>query len=262
MPRSMLASSQRELAYPGDLKTGDQGPQVKRLQEWLIFHKALTGGADGVYGSGTANAVSTFQKAQALAQIGAFDEPTWDILIAPLRKADAFGSKSPNAHDAVVETAQAHLAQGPNEIGGQNCGPWVRYYTHGGEGEKWEWCQGFASSMFQLAFETVDRATPFPTTIVEKGVGIWCLYVPTFVDSVKAHKAFVSGADPKVASKIHPGAFFFVRGGDAGYAHVGLVETIAADGRTFSTVEGNWGDKVSRTTRTVGPEFDFGVFAA
>jgi hypothetical protein len=263
MARATLASTQRELAFPGDLKLGDDGPGVKRLQEWLTFHGASPGTIDSGYGDDTQKALAKFQAAQGMATIGTFDDATWKLLTAPLYKADAFASTATSAHDAVVQTAQAHLDQRATEIGGQNRGPWVRYYTHGGEGDEWEWCQGFASSMFQIAFDTLDRPAPFPTTIVEHQVGIWCLYVPTFVDSaVKAKGGFLSGSAADVADRIHPGAFFFVRGGPVRYEHVGLVESVDKAAGMFTTVEGNWGNKVSRGKRMIGPDFDFGVFPA
>jgi len=257
MPRTTLTSTQRELGFPGNLKVGDRGTSVKRLQEWLAIHGVLKGPVDQEFGNGTADAVSAFRKAQALAAVGPLDQSTWDVLIAPLRKADAFVPTGAGAREAVVETARAHLDQGPVEIGGENCGPWVRYYTHGNDGAPWQWCQGFASSVFQQAFETLGKALPFPTTDKH---GAWCLNVPAFARIVEDHEGLVSGSHPNLEEMIHPGAFYFIRGGDAGYEHSGLVESINHDNRTFVTINGNWGNKIGRATFKIGPGYDFGVF--
>ena len=72
------------------LTTGARGPEVKALQEKLI--KAgiqVQGGADGVFGKGTASAVAQFQKSKGLPATGAADAAT----LASLDK--AVGTKPP-----------------------------------------------------------------------------------------------------------------------------------------------------------------------
>jgi hypothetical protein len=267
MPRREAPFVAAELTFPGNIKVGDNGMPVRRVQEWLAFHKVAPGGVDGDYGPLTAHAVSVFQKSQSLSESGLVDQPTWSALTFPLRQVDSFISSDSNPRAAVVATAQAHLAQGPIEIGGENRGPWVRYYCHGHDGEEWEWCQGFASSVFQQAFDNLHTQAPFLTTIMDNGTPVWCLYVPTFVDHVRMQGGFVSGSDPALKQKLHQGAFFFVRSSKVVYQHVGLIESIDLNSGTFSSIEGNTNDdgsangyKVARRVRSIGSAYDFGVF--
>ena len=66
------------------LAPGATGTNVKALQERLIaLGIAVRGGADGVYGPVTANALKTFQTSQGLAATGAVDEATAAALASP-----------------------------------------------------------------------------------------------------------------------------------------------------------------------------------
>ncbi len=59
------------------LTQGQRGDQVKALQQRLIdLGVAVRGGADGVFGAGTAAALSTFQTSKGLAASGRVDEQT------------------------------------------------------------------------------------------------------------------------------------------------------------------------------------------
>ena len=58
------------------LKKGSTGDAVRTLQQYLIQLGFLTGQADGVYGSGTKNAVRAFQAANGLSADGAAGEKT------------------------------------------------------------------------------------------------------------------------------------------------------------------------------------------
>ncbi len=241
---------------------------ARRVQEWLTFHQVSPGDIDGSFGTLTGHAVEQFQKSQNLQPTGVIDATTWSVLTAPLQRADSFAVQGVGVRDAVVATAQAHLAQAPIELGGDNRGPWVRYYCHGHDGTDWAWCQGFASSVFQQAFDNLGVQAPFPTTITDHGQPVWCLYVPTFVDSASQLHGVISGSDPALRQQIHPGAFMFVRGSNqVPYQHVGLVETVDLAKGTFSSIEGNTdpkgssnGYEVARRVRTFGPAYDFGVY--
>lgn len=85
-------------SWPGtDLTIGSTGNKVRQMQEQL---NVIAGAyplipkiaADGVYGSGTANAVRVFQKVFNLPQTGAVDYPTWykisDIYVGVSRIAE------------------------------------------------------------------------------------------------------------------------------------------------------------------------------
>jgi Putative peptidoglycan binding domain len=59
------------------LRSGDVGPTVAEVQQALVdAGVAIVGGADGVYGELTAQAVAEFQQARGLAETGTVDEPT------------------------------------------------------------------------------------------------------------------------------------------------------------------------------------------
>lgn len=63
------------------LRLGAQGPDVTRVQEALIWNDIrVPGGADGVFGSGTANALRTFQTNRGLTVNGVVDRATWEAL--------------------------------------------------------------------------------------------------------------------------------------------------------------------------------------
>lgn len=73
----------------GILERGARGDSVKKLQQGLIAAGVqVSGGADGVFGMGTANAVAAFQRQKGLAPSGKVDQGT----LAALDKAIATGT--------------------------------------------------------------------------------------------------------------------------------------------------------------------------
>ena len=58
------------------LEVGSKGDAVRQLQQALIDQGFLEGGADGVYGNGTASGVSKFQESAGLEATGVADEET------------------------------------------------------------------------------------------------------------------------------------------------------------------------------------------
>jgi hypothetical protein len=69
----------------GDLKRGDEGPEVKALQALLLKWKPdclPEYGADGDFGRETEDAVKAFQKSAKLKQTGIYDQATEAALIA------------------------------------------------------------------------------------------------------------------------------------------------------------------------------------
>ena len=70
-------------SWPGyDLTIGSSGEKVRQLQQQLNriarnYPAIPTLTPDGIYGSGTAEAVRTFQKIFNLPQTGIVDYPTW-----------------------------------------------------------------------------------------------------------------------------------------------------------------------------------------
>jgi peptidoglycan hydrolase-like protein with peptidoglycan-binding domain len=69
----------------GQLKTGDKGPEVLALQQRLESLGYWLGGADGVFGAGTAHAVTALQKASGLGRDGVVGPATRSALAAGQR---------------------------------------------------------------------------------------------------------------------------------------------------------------------------------
>lgn len=147
-----------ELAFPGDIGVGAEGMEVKRVQEWLTFHKTGTL-IDSEYGSATAAAVKKFQSACNLGVTGTVDEATWEQLTAPMRKLLAEGTGN-GFRARVTSLAKQHLAVRPVELGGDNCGPWVRMYMGGEDGVTNLWCAGFVSFILRQAAAELGRPIP------------------------------------------------------------------------------------------------------
>lgn len=96
-------------AAPGSLSgltIGSRGDAVKRVQQILIDNGfTVVGGADGVYGVLTANAVRSFQNANAIALTGNVDEATAAALQASAKPA-------PTPHDPTVTSPFVGLQYG------------------------------------------------------------------------------------------------------------------------------------------------------
>ncbi len=245
--------SHPELAYPGPLKIGSRGRAVRRLQEWLLFAGIpVSGGADGDFGDGTAQAMIAFQRKHQSQLPGPVDGmlslDAWTLLTAPMRQV-LMTPLSGNPAADVVKLAQAHLAIGAREVGPDNHGPWPRLYCGGLEVQ---WCQGFVNFLTQQAYDAAGQPTPWSLAIDLP------LYVPAMVVAARQAGHLASTTSEKQA-RIQPGAMVFFRSQPgAGYSHfhVELVEKVNGNG-TFDTIGGNTNDdgssngiKVCRRTKT------------
>lgn len=223
-----------ELDYPGAISEANKGDKaaVKRIQEWLNLHGFVTS-IDRDFGSSTAKQLGRFAVANGREAIDTLDEELWALLTAPLRKALAPIPVTPSLEAAVIKVAHQHIAQKPTEIGGENCGPWVRAYMRGKEGEEWLWCAGFVSFMIEQATRDLGVAIDF-----ERQVSVDAL-----VKDAKDANRFIKESEVSSSllrqSKLGPGYLFVVRKSSSDWTHVGIVETIMSD--TFDTLEGNTG---------------------
>ena len=158
-----------------------------------------------------------------------------------MRAAFTFRSSQTAIGDAVIETAQTHLAQKPIEarrlvngrlIGQDNSGPWVRAYCLG---QSVEWCQGAASQWVKQGFAALNRGLPFALDPPQ----VAPLFVPSIVSAASRAGRLVLGQG---IGAVPRGSFFFVRGtidGQASHIHVGVTaSSIRGDG-SFDTIEGN-----------------------
>ena len=86
---------------------------------------------------------------------------TFQELVAPLVQVlTRISSANHTFPTMVIEYAQAHLAQHPLEVGGQNRGPWVRVYMKGHDGAEFPWCAGFVTFILKQAAETLGMTMP------------------------------------------------------------------------------------------------------
>jgi peptidoglycan hydrolase-like protein with peptidoglycan-binding domain len=98
------------------LTRGDRGPRVAELQRALITAGvAVRGGADGVFGAATAQALSAFQTSTGLRPTGSLDVTTAHLLgLGPAPVLPQRGERG----DAVASLQRALIAAGVNVRGG------------------------------------------------------------------------------------------------------------------------------------------------
>lgn len=221
----------RETQFSVALARDATGESVRHIQEWLTFH-GLGLKIDGEFGAATEAAVVAFQKRSALPATGRVDETTFDSMIAPLsavlRPIDGTGVLSQDA----PRYAEQHLAQHPREVGGENCGPWVRLYMNGAEGVDFPWCAGFAC--FVLKQASAGNPLPFVPSVSCDEIGI----------HAKDRGLFRQGGPGFDTSQLKTGSLFLVRRPQGGWHHTGIVVGIAPG--AITTIEGNTNDSGSR----------------
>lgn len=159
-----------------------------------------------------------------------------NALEAPANLADM------GAAQAVLAVAEQQVEQHPLEIGGANCGPWVRLYCGGHDGRDWAWCAGFVTLVMQQAYFYRGERSPIEGSVSCDSLAAQGKEAGLFV----AERDVTSGRAPW---GVMGGACSFLRrrtGTD--WTHTG----IAAEGfgrpkeLVFSTLEGNTNDEGSR----------------
>lgn len=221
----------RETSFATAIGRNATGEVVRHTQEWLTYH-GLGLKIDGEFGVATETAVSAFQQRSGLPVTGRVDGTTFDALLAPLsavlRPIDGTGLLSQDA----PRYAEQHLAQHPREVGGPNCGPWVRLYMNGAEGVDFPWCAGFAC--FVLNQASAGRPLPFVASVSCDELGI----------HAKDRGLFRQGGPGFDTSQIKAGSLFLVRRPQGGWHHTGIVVGVSPGAVT--TIEGNTNDSGSR----------------
>lgn len=81
-PKVEIEETESDVPTYETLDVGSKGDAVKALQEKLIALGYLDGGADGIYGKGTAGAVQKFQAAEGLPETGTADSATQEKLFS------------------------------------------------------------------------------------------------------------------------------------------------------------------------------------
>lgn len=219
--------SEYNLALP--VKRGATNKKAAKLvQEWLSLHGAAVK-PDGAFGPATEAAVRAFQTNNGLPATGVVDAAAFNLLIAPLVRAIAPVAKLATLGETVVAVARQHLTEHPREVGGQNAGPWVRYYTCGSEGEAFPWCAGFVSAILRQAAAIHGVKSPLPYTL------------SCDVLAAEAKKAGIFIPNKGAKGQVGAGSIFLnIRKAGADWDHTGLVVGTSAD--HIETIEGNTND--------------------
>ena len=225
----------KELVFDAAVKNGHRGLKVRRVQEWLSIHDCPTP-VDGDFGDATEKCVKDFQQEHGTSVTGTVNKVTWEALIEPLR--NALATTEPPAGSSVAEAmlrvAKQHLAQHPVEIGGENCGPWVRTYMGGNQGDEWRWCAGFITFVMRQACMLLDRETPIPGSYSCDSLAYQAKEAGLFVKGTDLASGAVSWPDVGAAQ------VFLLRATPTDWVHTGL--SFQGSGSVFSTIEGNTND--------------------
>lgn len=223
-----------DLVLEKNLKKGSKGKQVKIVQEWLCLHD-FNIAIDGDFGPASEHAVKEFQKKAGLLSDGIVGQQTFSVLIKPMTDAvEIIPANGKSLSQMVVAYSKKHLKEHPREIGGQNCGPWVRLYMNGNEGNSWPWCAGFASFILKQACESLNVPLPITTSFS----------CDTLAANAREKEIFLSENQAADRKQIKPGALFLNRRTSTDWVHTGIV--IKAEDEIFHTIEGNTNDEGSR----------------
>lgn len=226
----------KELAFTTPIQNGATGMKAKRVQEWLGFHGYKTG-IDSSFGPATEFQVKAFQTKKGLPVTGVVNRATWDLLVAPLVAAlSVHIPAGTSVDDAILRVAKAHLKVHPLELGGDNCGVWVRVYTDGNEGSDWRWCAGFVTFVMKQACAAIGAKPPVSGSVS----------CDTLAAQAKAAKRFVPGASIGGANpwpSLGACQIFLVRRTSSDWVHTGF--SFAGQADIFSTIEGNTNDEGS-----------------
>ncbi|MCA9468632.1 MAG: peptidoglycan-binding protein [Nitrospira sp.] len=227
----------KEVELAKTLKKGARGQPIKRVQEWLNLHEfGLV--IDGDFGSVTKRKVAQFQDSRGLDSTGTVNAKTFQELVAPLWEVLQPITTVHQFPRLVLAYAKVHLKQHPREVGGQNCGPWVRLYMKGHEGEAWPWCAGFVTFLLKQAAQTLQMTPPIQGSFS----------CDTLVAQAKDAGLFVKESDlsrgDTYAKELSLASIFLVRRTSTDWTHTGLSSEFNAD--SFDTIEGNTNDEGSR----------------
>ncbi|MBP1746626.1 MAG: putative peptidoglycan-binding protein [Deltaproteobacteria bacterium] len=233
---------------PSVLKKGSQGAEVSELQG-LLVQRGYPVVTDGVFGNQTYKAVRAFQSqnldqhGQPLKVDGEVGPLTWwslthpkPVIVTPsaidYAKMPPFATGGSRLGKAALGVAIGELRAGAGEVGGNNCGPWVKkYLVPAGLGEGESWCASFVSWSYLQACEGDKRNMPFP-------------YSPGARDLMSKLKKRGWTNEPQGGYEPRPGDLvFWWREKLSGWlGHVGLVHQLK-DGMLY-TIEGNRSPRV------------------
>lgn len=226
------------------LRNGDEGFDVRRVQEWINLYRYIEPAwwvriaIDEDYGPATETAVQQFQKFRDLTVDGEVGSETFTELTRTLASAFVIlKSSNDKLRQLIIDYANRHLINVPRELQ-SNTGPWVRAYMDGNEGRNWPWCMGFAQTILDQACSTLGKDF---TDLVPHTYS--CDVV---LESALDNDNLLRNTDlRKDASKVNKGDLFLIMKHARDAVHVGIIEQINDNG-TFVTIEGNTNDEGSR----------------
>lgn len=237
-PTQYPAYLSNEITFSSKSAVGAKGAPVRRAQEWLSYHGCQTA-IDGGYGPATERACKAFQADCGLSVDGTVDAATWAKLVSPLVAAVADVPGIGTEFDEVFrKVAKQHLKQHPVELGGDNCGPWVRAYMKGNDGAQWYWCAGFVTMLMTQAALQLGVSKPLAGSVSCDTLAAQALAANRFIPGTKVANGHVQ------AGALGGTFIFLVRRSSGDWTHTGLGFDLQGD--TFSTIEGNTNDEGSR----------------
>ncbi len=225
------------------LKKGARDPEVREIQR-LLVERGYSLEIDGKFEIETYRAVRAFQSqnldqhGQPLVVDGEVGPLTWWSLTHPkplieIPSAVDFRQMAPLEMGgsalgrAALETAIGELKAGACEVGGNNCGPWVKKYLEPAKlDEGNSWCASFVSWCFLQACGGDKSKMPF-------------VYNPSARNLLQQFKNKEMAHEPKSDYQPQPGDIVvWWREKLSGWlGHVGLVHQLK-DGMLY-TIEGN-----------------------
>jgi hypothetical protein len=158
------------------------------------------------------------------------------------------GSERAPERYSVLCSALADLGA-KEEPAGSNSGPEIDHLTRGIANYWWsdqiqpDWCAAAVSQWIRRGLGLPDwnrkREKPFAPFIPGHPFGRWLVGCKQIFDWAAENDAFLSEPEP--------GAIWIIgykQGDRQIYQHTGMVRSVE-DGATFTTIEGNWGQKVT-----------------
>lgn len=219
--------------------TANTKKDVQKIQSWLTLFSmanpavATATGIDGDFGKATEQAVKNFQKAKKVTPTGIVDQPTFELLTAPMRTAFLTDSAGSGLRKLIVNTAKKHLLNRPFELiidQQPNSGPWVRAYMDGNEGAEWLWCMGFVQTIIDQAASVLGKnfTDLMPLTYSCDTVG---------TTGLQKDILFRYSEIRNKPSLVKPGDIFLLQKAPNDWVHAGIITDIGDD--FFETIEGN-----------------------
>ena len=177
--------------------------------------------------------MKNFQKFLGFEETGIVDQNLFDIFTKRLSNAFKEDLFATSIREAIIKVAELHVENFPRELvirGNSNCGPWVRAYMDGKDGESYKWCMGFVQTIIDQALSLFGKNIKafMPLTYSCDTIGMHGIHNNKLLRYADARK------NP---SLIQEGDLFLIQKSKFDWMHTGIVA--AVNGETITTIEGN-----------------------